>query len=86
MHLSRINASTLQPKNTQQLFMPNPNPHQYQANMASKSISPISIQLEELKKQWLTPRNPCFYCGEAGHWAPECPARLKEENARMSSS
>ncbi|MBW0538318.1 hypothetical protein O181_078033 [Austropuccinia psidii MF-1] len=38
------------------------------------------------KRQWLTPQHPCFYCGEAGHWAPDCLARIKAANARASSS
>ncbi|MBW0535398.1 hypothetical protein O181_075113 [Austropuccinia psidii MF-1] len=82
MHLSRITASTSGPKGDQSLFTPNQTPHQHH----SKSVSPISKRSEEWKRQWLTPKNPCFYCGEAGHWAPECPARLKAANARLSSS
>ncbi|MBW0491020.1 hypothetical protein O181_030735 [Austropuccinia psidii MF-1] len=33
-----------------------------------------------------TPKNPCFYCGEAGHWEPKFLAHLKVANARFSSS
>ncbi|MBW0537603.1 hypothetical protein O181_077318 [Austropuccinia psidii MF-1] len=26
--------------------------------------------------------NPCHYCGEVGHWSPECPTKAKATNAR----
>ncbi|MBW0514024.1 hypothetical protein O181_053739 [Austropuccinia psidii MF-1] len=86
MHLSRIDSSTLRPRNSQPSFMPNCGPCQIQANLMPKSASPISKQSEEWKRKWLSPRNLCFYCGEAGNWAPECMACLKAANAIFSSS
>ncbi|MBW0525953.1 hypothetical protein O181_065668 [Austropuccinia psidii MF-1] len=46
----------------------------------------MSLPFLSDQRQWLTSRNPCFSCGEAEHWAPKCPACLKAENARLSSS
>ncbi|MBW0500251.1 hypothetical protein O181_039966 [Austropuccinia psidii MF-1] len=48
--------------------------------------SPIASRSDEWKRKWLTRRNPCFHCGEAGHWAPDCPARKKGAVARGQSS
>ncbi|MBW0578190.1 hypothetical protein O181_117905 [Austropuccinia psidii MF-1] len=53
---------------------------------SSYTSSLISKQLEGWKNIWLTNQNPCFYCGEAGHWAPDFPARTKEAQARMHLS
>ncbi|MBW0535338.1 hypothetical protein O181_075053 [Austropuccinia psidii MF-1] len=50
------------------------------------SASPLATRSAEWRRQWLTPQHPCFYCGEAGHWAPDCPARLKAAKARASTS
>ncbi|MBW0511508.1 hypothetical protein O181_051223 [Austropuccinia psidii MF-1] len=46
------------------------------------SPSPTAGRLEEWRKKWLTTRNPCFYCGEAGHWVPDCPAKKKAMTMR----
>ncbi|MBW0468093.1 hypothetical protein O181_007808 [Austropuccinia psidii MF-1] len=50
------------------------------------STSPLANRSEEWKKKWLTPQHPCFYCGEAGHWAPNFPACLKAARAWASTS
>ncbi|MBW0501972.1 hypothetical protein O181_041687 [Austropuccinia psidii MF-1] len=50
------------------------------------SASPLVTQSEEWRRRWLNPQHPCFYCGEAGHWALECPARLKAAKAWASTS
>ncbi|MBW0537795.1 hypothetical protein O181_077510 [Austropuccinia psidii MF-1] len=41
---------------------------------------------EEWKRKCLTHQHPCFYCGEADHWAPDCPACLKAARAWASTS
>ncbi|MBW0523568.1 hypothetical protein O181_063283 [Austropuccinia psidii MF-1] len=68
--------------------MPTPsrNPKSFRNNQPMSQHSPICSRSDEWKKKWLTPQNPFFHCGEAGHWAPNCPARKKAANARFSSS
>ncbi|MBW0536508.1 hypothetical protein O181_076223 [Austropuccinia psidii MF-1] len=46
-------------------------------NNFKNTPSPTAGRSEEWKKKWLTPSNPCFYCGESGHWVPDCPAKKK---------
>ncbi|MBW0501750.1 hypothetical protein O181_041465 [Austropuccinia psidii MF-1] len=48
------------------------------------SPSPTAGRLEEWQKKWLTPRNPCFYCGEVGHWVPDCPAKKESMTIRKN--
>ncbi|MBW0540546.1 hypothetical protein O181_080261 [Austropuccinia psidii MF-1] len=51
-----------------------------------KSFSPISERGPEWRKKWLNADHPCFHCGEAGHWAPDCPTREKAAKARSKNS
>ncbi|MBW0535088.1 hypothetical protein O181_074803 [Austropuccinia psidii MF-1] len=46
-------------------------------NNFKNTPSPTEGRSDEWKKKWLTPRNLCFYCGESGHWVPDCPAKKK---------
>ncbi|MBW0523541.1 hypothetical protein O181_063256 [Austropuccinia psidii MF-1] len=46
----------------------------------------IQNKLPDWKRKWLTARNPCFYCRGSGHWAPNCPVKLKAEQARRQQS
>ncbi|MBW0574274.1 hypothetical protein O181_113989, partial [Austropuccinia psidii MF-1] len=78
---SRIDGQHIPPPHT-----PSPPPNSFSKFNPSYSSSPISQRPEGWKKKWLTPQNPCFYCGEAGHWAPECPARTKAARARLHST
>ncbi|MBW0542359.1 hypothetical protein O181_082074 [Austropuccinia psidii MF-1] len=48
--------------------------------------SPIMSRSDDWKKKWLTPRHPCFHCGESGHWVPDCPARKRGVAACAQSS
>ncbi|MBW0583484.1 hypothetical protein O181_123199 [Austropuccinia psidii MF-1] len=41
----------------------------------------IQNQSPDWKQKWLTAQNPCFYCGGSGHWAPNCPVKLKAGQA-----
>ncbi|MBW0542144.1 hypothetical protein O181_081859 [Austropuccinia psidii MF-1] len=75
INLSKINVSRAKPR-TSQPYRPLQSPSQ---------VPPISSRLEEWKKRWLTLQNPCFYYGEAGHFAPKCPAQKKVTNARIWS-
>ncbi|MBW0553543.1 hypothetical protein O181_093258 [Austropuccinia psidii MF-1] len=53
---------------------------------ASPEDSMQLSRIDALQPQWLTPQHPCFGCGEAGHWEPDCPACIKAASARASSS
>ncbi|MBW0476476.1 hypothetical protein O181_016191 [Austropuccinia psidii MF-1] len=85
IHLSKIDVSQAKPRTSQPYDAPNCTPRPYRPLQSPCQVPPISSRSEEWKKRWLTPQNPCFYCGEAGHWAPECPARKKATSARISS-
>ncbi|MBW0532137.1 hypothetical protein O181_071852 [Austropuccinia psidii MF-1] len=85
IHLSKIDLSPAKPRLSQPYDPPNHTPKPYRSIQSPSQVPPISSRSEEWKKRWLTPQNPCFYCGEAGHWAPECPARKKASSARVSS-
>ncbi|MBW0531514.1 hypothetical protein O181_071229 [Austropuccinia psidii MF-1] len=85
IHLSKIDVSWPKPRTSQPYDSPNRNPRPYRPLQSPSQVPPISSRSEEWKKRWLTPQNPCFYCGEAGHWEPECPARKKATSARISS-
>ncbi|MBW0535509.1 hypothetical protein O181_075224 [Austropuccinia psidii MF-1] len=90
MQLSRIEASRLGNKMRSASHQGNRTPPKstapYLGLTTPQSASPIVNRSDGWKRRWLTPQNPCFYCGEVGHWAPDCPARLKAANARASSS
>ncbi|MBW0538816.1 hypothetical protein O181_078531 [Austropuccinia psidii MF-1] len=90
MQLSRIEASRLGNKmcstNHQGSCTPPKSAALYLGLTASQSASPIANRPDGWKRRWLTPQNPCFDCGEVGHWAPDCLARIKAANARASSS
>ncbi|MBW0534653.1 hypothetical protein O181_074368 [Austropuccinia psidii MF-1] len=86
IQLSKIDASHHQTQSSLRMHTPVRNPRTYRNTQPPSQNSPIASRSEEWKKKWLTPRNPCFHCGEAGHWAPDCPARKKSANARFSSS
>ncbi|MBW0491418.1 hypothetical protein O181_031133 [Austropuccinia psidii MF-1] len=81
IHLSRINAQQNSHTNNKQKET-NKTPKRRFNNHSPPSSSPIVGRSEDWKKKWLTPKNPCFYCGEAGHWVPNCTARLKASKAR----
>ncbi|MBW0480340.1 hypothetical protein O181_020055 [Austropuccinia psidii MF-1] len=85
IHLSKINVSRIKPRMSQPYDTPNWSPKPHRPLQSPSQVPPISSRSEEWKKRWLTPQNPCFYCGEAGHWAPECPAQRKATNARLLS-
>ncbi|MBW0503131.1 hypothetical protein O181_042846 [Austropuccinia psidii MF-1] len=51
-----------------------------------KSFSPVSERSPEWRKKWLNVDHPCFHCGEAGHWAPDCPTREKAAKARSKNT
>ncbi|MBW0568794.1 hypothetical protein O181_108509 [Austropuccinia psidii MF-1] len=85
MQLSKIDVSQIKMKMPQQQYTPN---HSFRPNRSLQlpsQVLPISSRSEEWKRRWLTPQNPCLYCGEVGHWEPECPARRNVTNARLSS-
>ncbi|MBW0524484.1 hypothetical protein O181_064199 [Austropuccinia psidii MF-1] len=42
----------------------------------TSSSNSICIKPEEWKKKWLTAKNPCFDCGQVGHWLPNCPTKV----------
>ncbi|MBW0537164.1 hypothetical protein O181_076879 [Austropuccinia psidii MF-1] len=67
-----------QPGNQTPLNSPSPKP----------LVTGVSIQNQspEWKKKWLTARNPCFYCGGSGHWAPNCPVKAKAKQAHRQQS
>ncbi|MBW0579700.1 hypothetical protein O181_119415 [Austropuccinia psidii MF-1] len=56
------------------------------AKNPSKSFSPIAKRDPEWKKKWLTSKNPCFHCGEVGHWAPDCPTRARVKGNQKTAS
>ncbi|MBW0461265.1 hypothetical protein O181_000980 [Austropuccinia psidii MF-1] len=85
MQLSRIDASPNRVQSSPHMPTPGRNLKTYRNNQSSNQHTPIASRSDEWKKKWLTPRNPCFHCGEARHWAPDCPARKKAANARFSS-
>ncbi|MBW0547305.1 hypothetical protein O181_087020 [Austropuccinia psidii MF-1] len=86
MRLSRIDASQNRTQSSSHMPTPGRNFKAYRNNQSLSQHTPIASRSDEWRKKWLTPRNPCFHCGEAGHWAPDCPARKKAANARLSSS
>ncbi|MBW0538075.1 hypothetical protein O181_077790 [Austropuccinia psidii MF-1] len=78
--LARIDASKSLPDKGK--YCPSPHTPSRPIN----SPSPIASHSDDWKKKWLTSKNPCFHCGEAGHWAPDCPMRRKGAMARAQSS
>ncbi|MBW0521498.1 hypothetical protein O181_061213 [Austropuccinia psidii MF-1] len=85
IHLSKIDLLRAKPRSSQPYDPPNRTPKPYRPLQSPSQVPPVSSRSEEWKKKWLTPQNPCFYCGEAGHWAPKCLARRKASSARISS-
>ncbi|MBW0520133.1 hypothetical protein O181_059848 [Austropuccinia psidii MF-1] len=90
LQISRADASTLKPSKGKKRYeeqpFATPSPPSSQQKSSQKfnpsySSSPILQRSEGWKKKWLTHRNPCSYCGEAGHWALDCPASLKAKQA-----
>ncbi|MBW0583837.1 hypothetical protein O181_123552 [Austropuccinia psidii MF-1] len=73
IQLSRINAQQSYPAKNKQREQEQ-TPIRRSNNNYKSDSSPIAGKSEEWKKKWLTPRNPCFYGGEVGHWVPDCPA------------
>ncbi|MBW0536606.1 hypothetical protein O181_076321, partial [Austropuccinia psidii MF-1] len=57
---------------------------QHRLNSPRPSITAQSIEQQspDWKRKWLTSKNPCFYCGGTGLWAPNCPIKSKAEEAR----
>ncbi|MBW0513325.1 hypothetical protein O181_053040 [Austropuccinia psidii MF-1] len=47
--------------------------HRLNSPRPSMTAQSIDQQSPDWKKKWLTSKNPCFYCGGTGHWAPNCP-------------
>ncbi|MBW0473386.1 hypothetical protein O181_013101 [Austropuccinia psidii MF-1] len=41
----------------------------------TSSSNSIDRKPQEWKKKWLTEKYPCFYCGQVGHWLPNCPTK-----------
>ncbi|MBW0593425.1 hypothetical protein O181_133140 [Austropuccinia psidii MF-1] len=85
MQLSIINAFQNQRKLSPHFPTPGQSPKPYRNAQPPNKSCPIFSRTDKWKKKWLTPKNPCFYCGKAGHWAPNCPAWKKAANARLSS-
>ncbi|MBW0514867.1 hypothetical protein O181_054582 [Austropuccinia psidii MF-1] len=56
--------------------------HRLNSPRPSMTAQSINQQSPDWKKKWLNSKNPCFYCGGTGHWAPNCPIKLKAEEAR----
>ncbi|MBW0517033.1 hypothetical protein O181_056748 [Austropuccinia psidii MF-1] len=43
---------------------------------------PTKSQSHVKKARNYNANNPCHYCGEVGHWSPECPIKARATNAR----
>ncbi|MBW0549491.1 hypothetical protein O181_089206, partial [Austropuccinia psidii MF-1] len=50
----------------------------------SRSALPKSQSYTKRTRHYNT-NNPCHYCGEVGHWSPDCPTKAKAANARNRS-
>ncbi|MBW0546254.1 hypothetical protein O181_085969 [Austropuccinia psidii MF-1] len=54
----------------------------YSGFPAPQATSPIANCYNGWKWKWLIPQNSCFYCGEEGHWAPDCPANIRASSSK----
>ncbi|MBW0491792.1 hypothetical protein O181_031507 [Austropuccinia psidii MF-1] len=80
IQLSRLESSKCENFSPKQKLISPRHPNSPRPSMTAQSINQ---QSPDWKKKWLTSRNPCFYCGGTGHWAPNCPIKLKAEEARL---
>ncbi|MBW0538332.1 hypothetical protein O181_078047 [Austropuccinia psidii MF-1] len=46
------------------------------------SSNSIDRKPDKWKKKWLTKKNPCFYCGQVGHWLPNCPTKAMADRMK----
>ncbi|MBW0481179.1 hypothetical protein O181_020894 [Austropuccinia psidii MF-1] len=69
-----VNLSPKQKSNSQ---------HRLNSPRPSMMAQSIDQQSPDWKKKWLTSKNPFFYCGGTGHWAPNCPVKSKAEEERL---
>ncbi|MBW0483719.1 hypothetical protein O181_023434 [Austropuccinia psidii MF-1] len=95
LQLSKIYASRPPPfkgkhqfegQNFTPLSTPSPQQRPFYEFNPCYSSSPISELPVGWKKNWPTPQNSCSYCGEVGHWEPDCPEREKAVHAQRHLS
>ncbi|MBW0535974.1 hypothetical protein O181_075689 [Austropuccinia psidii MF-1] len=79
IQLSRLESSKRENFCPKQKSTSSRHPNSPRPSMTAQSIDQKS---PDWKKKWLTSRNPCFYCGGTGHWAPNFPIKLKAEEAQ----
>ncbi|MBW0528772.1 hypothetical protein O181_068487 [Austropuccinia psidii MF-1] len=82
--LSRMDANSNTPDHSRQSkLMPRTSrgPSLPPSTLTPSSNS-IDSKPEEWKRKWLTAKNPCFYCGQVGHWLPNCPTKAMADRMK----
>ncbi|MBW0584554.1 hypothetical protein O181_124269, partial [Austropuccinia psidii MF-1] len=78
--IARINAaSRFGQRNT------NDNLNANRQHTSHNRSAPPKSQSYTKRTRHYNANNPCHYCGEVGHWSPDCPTKAKAANARNRS-